>query len=80
MRQGTRAASSAVGAGAAWSAAELAPTSPALGAELAPTAPCGPAALAEDVPTVLEGEVTTTDEEGGGVTWPPSMPLSPGGA
>ena len=68
-RQRTRAASSAVGAGAAWSAAELAPTSPALGAE-----------LPEQVPTVLEEEVTTTDEEGGGVTWPPSMPLSPGGA
>ena len=64
-RQETRAASSVVGAGAASSAAECEPTSPALGT---------------GVPTVLEEEVTTTDEEGGGVTWPPSMPLSPGGA
>ena len=41
------------------------PTSPASGTE---------------VRTVLEEEATMTDEEGGGVTWPPSMPLSPGGA
>ena len=64
-RQETRAASSVVGAGAASSAPECEPASPASGTE---------------VRTVFEEEVTTTDEEGVGVTWPPSMPLSAGGA